>query len=103
MRIGWFIGLLPLGAIRPLERAACAITHAECAGVSGPGYYATGLVEDVLGRLPQVESSLCILRVTFRMSGQRQGRPTCPSGTYIPRRMVCLSYPTGGARPRTYM
>ena len=47
MRIGWFMEFLPLGAIRPLERAACAITHAECAGVSGPGYYAAGPQPDV--------------------------------------------------------
>src|SRR6266496_4494110 len=34
------------------------ITHAECAGVSGPGYYAAGPRRDVLGRLCQREAVL---------------------------------------------
>ena len=54
----------PLSAMRALGWCwKWAIMHAECAGVSGPGYYATGFVEDVLGRLPKVESS-----------------PVCPAG-----------------------
>src|SRR5690242_10736101 len=58
MRIGWFMEFLPLGAIRPLERAGCAITHAECAGVSGLGYYAAGPDSDVLRRLRHCEAVL---------------------------------------------
>ena len=38
---------LPLGAILPLGGLECVITHAECAGVSGPGYYAAGPRPDV--------------------------------------------------------
>ena len=61
MRIGWFMEFLPLGAIRPLERAACAITHAECAGVSGPGYYATGPQRDVRDVPVKMQSSFASL------------------------------------------
>src|SRR5262249_49800460 len=59
-RIGWFIEVLPLGAIRPLEQVACVITHAECAGVSGPRYYAAGPGADVLGRLRKGKAVLCV-------------------------------------------
>ena len=51
---------LPLGAIRPHERAGCAIMHAECAGTSGLGYYATGPLLDVQDVPRQVRAVLYV-------------------------------------------
>ena len=70
MRIGWFMEFLPLGAIRPLERAACAITYAECAGVSGPGYYAAGRRSDVQDVPVRGQSSYKAGHVAFYRQGE---------------------------------
>ena len=79
MRMGWLMEFLPLGAIRPLSLsgAGCAITHAECTGVSGPGYYAAGPRLDVQDVPRQVAAVLYVLRarpsghMTFRVMGER--------------------------------
>ena len=56
MRMG-FMECLPLGAIRALGGLECAIVHAECAGVSGPGYYVAGPQPDVQDVFAEVEPS----------------------------------------------
>ena len=64
--------------------------HAECAGVLGPGYYATGLVEDVLGRLPKVEPSPVYLAGYISNVGIVTGATDMPD-RYVhtaPRRFV---------------
>jgi hypothetical protein len=62
MRIGLFMEFLPLGAIsRPLGGLERGIMHAECAGVLGPGYYATGPQRDVRDVPAKMQSSFASL------------------------------------------
>ena len=56
----------PLSAMRALWVREWAIMHAECAGVSGPGYYVPGPEADVLGRLRDSTAVPSILRATCR-------------------------------------
>jgi hypothetical protein len=56
----------PLDAIRPPERPGSAVVDAQCIGLSGRGYYATGPGPDVLGRLHRVKPSFCVPDSTCR-------------------------------------
>jgi hypothetical protein len=50
-------GVLPLSAMRALELLEWAVMLAECAAVSGPGYYAAGQQSDVQDVSPKLQSS----------------------------------------------
>ena len=57
MRIGWFMEVPSLSAMRAPWVLKWAIMHAECAGVSGPGYYAAGPQRDVRDVSLKMQSS----------------------------------------------
>ncbi len=67
---------------QPLGGRECAIVHAECAGVSGLGYYAAGPGPDVLGRLRQGEA---VLMSTCRCRQEAASAPPSASGGHSRR------------------
>jgi hypothetical protein len=68
-------GVPPLSAMRAPRVLEWVIMHAECAGVSGPSYYAAGPDPDVLGRLRQGEAVLHVPQVRLDPSARRALRP----------------------------
>ena len=73
MRIEWFMELLPLGAIaRLLGGLQRGIMQEECAGLSGPGYYATEPHRDVRDVPVRTQPSFASLdRAVTARSGRR--------------------------------